>query len=326
VTSTLSAAFLPNDRTRPLLDGTVQPEGIALVATPLYAPEMFWRQLKFADFDVSEMSIASLAIAIAGGSRDWVALPVFSMRRFFHSEITVRNDAAIVRPSDLHGKRVGVPEYQQTGAVWCRGVLADEFGVDPREIRWFMERTPTISHGGATGFTPPPGIRLDYIDPGSDIGRMLVDGSLDATLLYIPAYVPNPTIVDRSSAKLDTVAHSLFADPVAEAHRYFKKTGVYPINHCVVIRRPLIDRDPGIARSLFDAFVTAKARVAARRMHLLEAALATGVLPSARGIEDDVMAYGIDANRVVLETLTRYLFEQGLTPRRLELSDIFAAV
>ena len=117
---------------------------------------MFWRQLKFAEFDVSEMSVSSLIIATANGPTEWVALPIFSMRQFFHTSILVRADSGIMQPSDLRGKRIGVPEYQQTWAVWSRGILADEFGVQPSDMTWYMERSPARSHGGATGFTAPP--------------------------------------------------------------------------------------------------------------------------------------------------------------------------
>ena len=323
---TLSATFLPNVRTRPLLDGTLSPARITLVATTMYAPEMFWRQLMFGDFDVSEMSIASLAIAISHGVTDWVALPVFTMRRFFHAEIQVRRDAGIERPADLRGKRVGVPEYQQTGAVWCRGVLADEFGVEPRELHWFMERRPETSHGGATGFSAPPGVRVDPIPTSSNIGAMLLDGSLDATVIYIPNFVPNPSMIDRSSARLDAIARPLFPDPAGEAQRYYAKTGIYPINHCVVVRRSLVEREPWIARSLFDAFESAKQHAARRRSALLEPMRETGVIGDgvAAGVERDVMTYGMDGTHAVLETITRYLDEQGLTARRLEPPEIFA--
>jgi 4,5-dihydroxyphthalate decarboxylase len=323
----LSAAMLPNARTRAILDGSVAPQGIRLLVSPIAAPELFWRQLKFSDFDVSEMSVASLTIATSKaptsvpGTGEWVALPIFSMRRVFHSQILVRAAAGIEKPADLRGKRIGVPEYQQTGAVWCRGPLLDEFGVDARDCLWFMERTPEISHGGSTGFTPPPGIRFEYIPPSTNIGEMLLNGTLDATLLYI-----EPSIVDRSTADLNTPAiRPLFPSPLAEAHRYYAKTGVYPINHTVVVRRSILEREPWVAQSLFDAFGEAKARAAKRRLSLLEPLLATGVAGNgtADAVAADVMAYGIRANRPVLELLMRYLHEQGLTERRMRLDEVF---
>src|SRR3989440_7000786 len=181
----LSIALSDNPNTRPLLSGDVQAEGIGLVATALHPSEMFWRQLRFGEFDVSEMSMSSLLISTSRGPTPWVALPVFTTREFFHTRILVRADAGIAAPSDLRGKRVGVPEYQQTAAIWGRGVLQHEFGVSAREIEWFMERPPDRSHGGATGFSSPPGVRLNHIPPTTNIGEMLVRGELDAKLLYL---------------------------------------------------------------------------------------------------------------------------------------------
>src|SRR5215831_20056656 len=129
----LSIALSDNPNTRPLLDGRVGAEGIRLIPTAVHPSEMFWRQLRFGEFDVSEMSMSSLLIATARGACPWVALPVFTTREFFHTRILVRTQAGITAPADLRGKRVGVPEYQQTAAIWGRGVLENEFGVRPRD-------------------------------------------------------------------------------------------------------------------------------------------------------------------------------------------------
>ena len=145
---------------RPILDGDVTAQGITLFPTAVHPSEMFWRQLKFADFDVSEMSMSSLIIATSRGKTPWVALPVFTSREFFHTRALVTVSSGITKPEELRGKRVGVPEYQQTAAIWIRGILEEEFGVRPQDIEWFMERTPERSHGGATGFTPPAGVRM----------------------------------------------------------------------------------------------------------------------------------------------------------------------
>ncbi|HYZ14851.1 MAG TPA: hypothetical protein VE591_00565 [Candidatus Acidoferrum sp.] len=320
----LSAALSVNERTQPLLDGTVSPEAIRLVATGVHPSEMFWRQLKFAEFDVSEMSIASLMIATAREPTAWIALPVFTSRNFFHTRVLVRTAAGIERPEDLRGKRVGVAEYQQTAAVWSRGILKDEFGVDPTEIEWYMERSPEKSHGGVTGFTPPPGVRFHYISPDSDLGAMLLADELDALLVYLPVR----NLVDRSRADLerDPRAHPLFPNPVAEGRRYYAKTGMYPINHCAVVRRSLVERHPWVVLNLYNAFLASKELVAQRRNESLRPYLETGVLNgvATAALGTDPMAYGVRAARPVLETISRYLHEQGLTPRRVGLEEIFA--
>src|SRR3989441_9998052 len=182
----LSIAMAANPRTWPVLDGRVQPDGIDLIPTRVHPSELFWRQLRFADFDASEMSFSSLIMARSKGDERWVGVPVFTTRKFYHAAILVRRDAGIEAPADLKGKRVGVPEYQQTAALWSRGVLQHEVGVSPKDVEWHMERTPERSHGGATGFQPPTGVKGNQSPPEKSIGSMLLAGELDATRLYIP--------------------------------------------------------------------------------------------------------------------------------------------
>jgi 4,5-dihydroxyphthalate decarboxylase len=269
------------------------------------------------------MSMSSLLISTARGPTPWVALPVFTTREFFHTRILVRGDAGIAAPSDLRGKRCGVPEYQQTAAIWGRGVLAHEFGVDLKSIDWFMERSPDKSHGGATGFVAPPGIRLSQISSSTNIGEMLVRSELDATLLYLT----HGNLVDRS--RIDLSSHPkirpLF-DRNAEARRYFAKTGLYQINHTVVVRRTLLEQHPWIALNLFSAFAAARQEVARRASDYLAPFWSTGLLNDdvKRVLAADPMAYGIKAARPVLETIAAYVHEQGLTDRRVALEELFA--
>jgi len=321
----LSIALSDNPNTRPLLDGAVEPEGIRLVPTALHPSEMFWRQLRFAEFDVSEMSMSSLLIATSRGQTPWVALPIFTTREFFHTRILVRADGAIAEPADLAGKRVGVPEYQQTAAIWARGVLQHEFGVAPKDIEWFMERQPDRSHGGATGFTPPAGVRLKYIPATTNIGELLLHGELDATLLYLT----HRNLVDRSRLDLasDPRIRPLFPDRDAEARRYYAKTGLYQINHTVVVRRALIERHPWIALNLFSAFMAAKNTLAGCANAYLAPFFLVGAFGDdvRRTLAGDPMAYGVKAARPVLETIAQYVHEQGLSERRVALEEIFAA-
>ena len=172
----LSIGLTSNPRTWPILDGTVKPDGIDLVPSIVPPSELFWRQLRFADFDVSEMSFSSLMMTLARGDERWIGLPVFTTRYFFQTWAWIRRDAGIATPSDLKGKRVGVPEYQQTAALWSRGILQHEFGVRPQDMEFWMERTPERSHGAATGFKPPPGVTVHQIPPEKNIGSMMSVG------------------------------------------------------------------------------------------------------------------------------------------------------
>ena len=319
----LSLALSNNENTRPLLDGVVAAEGIRLIPTAVHPSEMFWRQLKFGEFDVSEMSMSSLLIATARGPTPWVALPVFTSRAFFHTWSLVRADAGIAKPADLRGKRVGVPEYQQTAAIWGRGVLEHEFGVPAREMEWFMERAPEKSHGGATGFTPPAGVKLNYIAPSTNIGEMLVNGQLDATLLYLA----HKNLVDRSRIDLsaDPRVRPLF-DNEKEGWRYFAATGIYPINHTVVVRRALLEQHPWLALNLYSAFAAARAEVLRAGHEMLRPYYVTGRIEpeTKQELANDPMAYGIKASRKVLETIAQYVHEQGLTARRVKIEELFA--
>ncbi len=320
----LSLIVARNPRSEPVINGKFEPDGIDLTVTVAHPSEIFWRQLHFAEFDVSEMSMASLFIARSQGNNDWVGLPIFTTRVFFQNMILVRKDAGIERPEDLKGKRIGVPEYQQTAAVWSRGILMNEFGFKPEENEWWMERTEQVSHGGATGFQPPPGVRLNRIPPETNIGTMMLAKELDATLLYIT----DPNLVDR--ARIDLYNHPdmrrLFPDPLAEGHRFYNKTGIFPINHGMVVRRSLLEQHPWIALNLFRTFLAAKNSAAAKARELAEPYFITGALSheARAGLATDPFPYGVQGNRKVLETIASYLHQQGLTPSQVPLDDVFA--
>ena len=320
----LSVGMAPNPRTWSLFDGGVKPDGIDLIMSPVHASELFWRQLRFADFDLSDMSFSSLLIAIAHGDKRWIGLPIFTTRRLFHTRILVRRDAGIDAPADLKGKRVGVPEYQQTAALWTRGVLQHEFGVEPKDMEFWMERNPEHSHGGATEFKAPSDVTIHQIPIGKDIGSMMLSGELHATLLYIV----NQNLVDRSSADLwnHPQIRFLFPDPRAEGIRYYNKTGLYPINHCVAIKREIAARHPWAILNLYKAFERANAIANEQRMEHIDYYIETGrIAPEAKkALTVPLVEYGIKANRRVLETAAQYSVEQGLTPRLLKLEEVFA--
>lgn len=318
----LSIALSDNERTRPILQGRHQPQGINLIPTMVHPSEMFWRQLKFAEFDVSEMSLSSLCIAKARGDDRFVGLPIYTARMFFHTRIYVRKDRGIEKPEDLKGKKIGVPEYQQTSALWSRGILQHEWGIHARDIEWFMERTPEISHGGTTGFKPPEGVKINQIPLSSNIGKMLLDGDLDGTLLYLD----KPNLVDRSTADISGVCKLLFPDRTAESSRYYNKTGIYPINHAMVIKREVHEQYPWAAVNIYHAFMAAKAEVDRAAQKTMEDYTACGLIdPKANSMfSADPKAYGVRASRKVIETIAQFVHEQGLTDRQVKVEELFA--
>ena len=314
-----------NLRTRAIFEDKVKPDGISLICTPLHASELFWRQLRFGDFDVSEMSLSSFLMAVAGGDMRWVGLPIFTTRRMFNVGVLVRRDRGIEKPADLVGKKMGVPEYQQTAALWTRGYLQHEYGVHPRDMEFWMERNDDYSQGAAIGFKPPPDVKLNFIPNDTNMGEMLLQGKLDGALRYLAG---TDNLVDRSTVDLSRHPDfkSLFPDPHAEGVRFYTKTGIYPINHCMVIKREIVNTHPWTVLNLFKAFVRANDLAEKARMEAVAYHLETGLLPpeARKALTTPLIRHGVKANRRVLETTAQYSFEQGLTPRLVKIEEMFA--
>lgn len=265
--------------------------------------------------------MSSLMMAVAAGGTRWVGLPVFTTRKLFHTEILVRRAAGIEKPVDLKGRRVGVPEYQQTAALWTRGALEHEFGVHARDMEWWMERVPTHSHRAALGFDAPAGVTIRQVPLEKSLGSMMLAGEIDA----IVHYIVNSNLVDRSTADLwhHPDVKPLFPDPLAEGIRYYKKTGLLPINHGMVAKRELVERHPWVVLNVLKAFDRANEIAERERVEHAQYHIATG-LASIEGLSTVLVRHGIKANRLVLETAAQYSQEQGLTPRRVKLEELFA--
>jgi 4,5-dihydroxyphthalate decarboxylase len=326
----LSFISAVNDHTRPLIDGTVQPDGVELVPTISDPSETFWRQLTFQEFEISEMSLSSYLIARSRGM-DMIAIPVFPARRFMHAELYQHTDAGIKTPEDLVGKRIGVGEYQQTAALWTRGVLEHDFGVSQYKVDWYMERTEELSHGGATGFTPPPGISFQRIPPDKSLASMLVAHELDAAPVQ-RAFRAETNVIDRSTRIRGTggdwsKVKPLFEDTIAEGARFFRAHGYIPANHTFIIRGDVHRKYPWLAFNLYAAFQKAKDLARERLANSIPMGLVFGrqYLAQTRAIfGDDPFPYGVEANRPMLQTIVDYSHEQGLTPTKLAIDDLFA--
>jgi 4,5-dihydroxyphthalate decarboxylase len=337
----VTLAFSRSARIRPLLDGEVEVEGVDLVPCVISPGDLFWRQLHFAEFDVSELSTSGLLMMKSNGTAAFSALPAFPSRAFFHTNILVRAGAGIERPADLKGKRVGVAEYQQTAAVWTRGALAHEFGVTPDQIEWHMGRSPERSHGSSTGFRPPAGVQLHYVAEGQNLGRMLLGGQIDAIIAYAARNGGlglgqedeqhpgrrSDGYVDREDIDVSEApeVHNLFPDVRGEGQRYYEATGIFPFNHVVAVRDSLTERHPWLARNLYDAFCRAR-DLAYRRMCIqLEPYEALGAVQLSEIAEADrAQPYGVAANRRTLDALLEFALEQGLVGDHLRVEDVFA--
>jgi 4,5-dihydroxyphthalate decarboxylase len=314
----LSIAVGDYDRTRPLLDGAVQIDGINPVYMTLVPEEIFFRAFRNVEFDVSELSMSSFSIKTALGECPYVGLPVFVSRAFRHTSIYVRTDR-IRSPADLKGKRVGVPEYQLTACVWARAILEDDHGVKPSDIHWIRGGVEAPGRLEKINVKLPAGIRLDNAPEGVTISEMLANGDIDGFIAPRP-----PAPAARNHPQIGW----LFPDPTAEAKDYFKRTGIFPIMHMVGVRRELAERHPWLPAALLKAFEQAKTMALAK----LSDTSATKVtlpfveeqLKAARELMgDDFWSYGVAPNRKVLETFLRHHHAQGLSPRLLSVEEMF---
>lgn len=306
------------DRTEALRDGRVRPEGIELTYLMLRVEEIFWRVAQYREFDAAEFSLGGYLVRLGRGADDLVAIPVFPSRCFRHSGIFVHAASGIERPQDLRGKRVGVPEYQMTAAVWVRGILSDDYGVRPHEMEWLQGG---LEDPGRVPFEPaePPGVQLGFAPSDRSLAQMLAAGEIDALVT-----ARTPSTFDRRGGPV----RRLFQDPWSAERDYFQRTGVFPIMHTMVIKREVLNANPWVASTLFKAFEAAKALA-------LEDLTQTSALPLSLPflvehayqtldlMGDDYWPYGLEPNRNTLETFVRYMREQGLIPQPLPIESLF---
>lgn len=313
----LTLACGASDRTLPLILGDVRAAGIELTFLRMPPEEVFWRMTRHAEFDASEMSLSSYMLRRSRGDDALLGIPVFTSREFRHSCVWVRADADIESPSDLKGKRMGVPEYQMTAAVWIRGFLSDDFGVAPADLRWF---SGGLYQPGREEKLPISIPRLDLRPIGAErtLSQMLLEGELDAVMgARPPRGFPGPRV------------RRLFPDFRSVEADYFARTRIFPIMHTVVIRRELLEREPWVARNLYDAFCEAKQRAVCDLTQQAELAVTLpwqiAELEATRQLMgDDYWPYGVEPNRTTLETLMRYSREQGLAERSVPVETLFA--
>jgi 4,5-dihydroxyphthalate decarboxylase len=319
-----------NERVEPLMKGIVKAEGIEIVPTYSHPSETFLRQLRDLEFPVGEMSMSSYLIGRERGL-DMIALPVFPSRRLFHTELSIHASSGIAKPEDIVGKRIGVSEYQQTAALWQRGILDHDFGVSQYKVHWYMERTEEMSHGGVTGFTPPQGISFQRVPPEKSLASMLVNQELDVAAINSPVK-HSPTQLGRShkitGADGDwSKVKRLFPDRIAEGKRFFDKWGFLPVNHAYTIRGDVYRKHPWVAFNLYSGFVKAKEHFNAKLVDSIPSAMFFGkeyLTKTQELFGNDPFPYGIKANRKLLETLVDFSFEQGLITKKPKIEELFA--
>ncbi len=315
---TLSLSCPAYDRARALFDGRVRVEGCDLVAVPMSPEEAFHRAFRHQEFDVTELSMSSTMVLVAEGRCPYVPIPVFPSRLFRHSAIYVRADRGIARPEDLRGRLVGVPEYQMTAALWVRGILQDEYGLRPEEMRWRSGGLEEAGRNQVVALDLPAAIDLQPIGASETLSGLLAEGRLDA---LISARAP-------SCFGRDPKVVRLFPDYRAAEEAYFRRTRIFPIMHLVGIRRSLVERFPWLPVNVLHAFERAKQlcyQDLAKIGHLFTTLpWAVEELSRTRSLMgEDFWPYGVQQNAHVIEAMTRYAFEQGLTRRKLSAEDLF---
>lgn len=317
----LAVACADYDRTRPLIDGRVRVAGCDARIACLPHEDMFVRALTSAEFDVTEMSFGRFIASVAHGESAYFGLPVFLSRIFRHSAIYIRTDRGIRQPGDLKGRIFGVRNYANTASVVARGMLEDEYGVTAKDISWRVGDVDEVERSQIGVPKLPPGFDVKAVPPGRLLSEMLAAGDIDGLVDYQP---PHCFVAGHRAVA------QLFPDHVAAERDYFNRTRIFPIMHLVGVRRSLVEREPWIATSLYDAFSQAK-RIATADLWSPGAVKITLPWISEEFVRtvalmgEDFWPYGIAANRAAIDSLVRYSYAQGLSPRRPALEELFAA-
>ena len=316
----LSVAVGNYDRTRALIDGRVQIDGVSPVFMTLSPEEMFFRAFRHADFDVTELSLASHAVSLANGTNQYLALPIFLSRAFRHSSIYVTRQSSIQNPKQLMGKRIGIAEYQLTANVWARALLEDDFGISPSEICWVRGGMDEPARPEKLHLELPLDLTVDTAGKGETLNQLLIDGKIDG---FIGPRAPRCFFEKNSNVV------RLFDDPINVGLDYFKRTGIFPIMHVLGVKKDLLEQHRFLSQALFKAFHSAK-EIAEHELADTSATKVT--MPFVEDHLDRVKAlmgssfwtYGLDdSNRNTLQVFLDHHHKQGLSSKGLKAHDLF---
>jgi 4,5-dihydroxyphthalate decarboxylase len=319
----LTFACCRYDRMEAIREGVVRPEGADLTCITLRSGrDVFDRMVGGSEFDVAELSASEFISLTGQGDRRFAALPVFPSRVFRHGYIFINTRAGIRTAKDLEGKRVGLPLYTQTAALWLRGHLAHQFGVDLSTIRWVQG---AVEEGGTHGKPHAPAllrpVAIEQNSTGLPLATLLRRGEIDALIGS-----RRPEILGR-----DPSVARLFPNYRALERELYQTHKIFPIMHLVVIRRELHERHRWLATSLYKAFVESKRRALARLRYAGSlAAMLPWLQSDIEEIDDvfggDAWPYGVEPNRATLEALVQYMTEQHFIPRIIPIEDLFVSI
>lgn len=314
----LSIAIGPYDHVRDLTSGLVRAEGIELTPSNLAVEEIFYRFIHFREWDVSEMSFGKYVSLVSQGDDGMVAIPVFPSRCFRQSSFYVRADSPIRTPQQLAGKRVGIPEWAQTASVYSRGYLVETVGVKLGDIQWIQAGVNQPGRREKVKIKLPAGVSYTPMLE-DDLNDLLLAGRIDAIVSARP-----PKDLTSGGGRIVRMFPN-FAEVEKE---YFLSTGIFPIMHVMVIRRPIFERHPWVAMNLYKAFNEAKDNSIRR---LLDVTVSSCPMPWMSSLAHQaremfggkLWEYGIEPNRVTLEAFLRFATDQGVAHRPLVTDDLF---
>ncbi len=316
----LSFASALYDRMQALYTGDVQPDGIELNFMHFDEPRVIFDRMSGGlEFDVAEYSSSEFVQRFARKECPFVAIPIFPSRAFRTGFISIRTDRGINSPKDLEGRRIGVPLYTITAAIFIRGYLQHECGVDIKSIKWVEGAVNTVgSHGNPTILPLLKPADIEVNRSGKSLSELIDEGSIDGTTgTSLPESIRTNPNVDR-----------LFPDYVELEKEYYKRTGVYPIMHLIAIKKDIYERYPFVATSLYNAFVESK-NIALKKMYNLRALkymtpwLMRDIDEIFDTFDGDPWPYGLEKNRPTLEALVTYLVDQDLIAEPVPVDDLF---
>jgi 4,5-dihydroxyphthalate decarboxylase len=318
----LSFATWDHDRVMALHDGRVTVPGLDLQSVILPTAKLFPLAVGEAPYDITEMSISSYILQVSRGVGEYTAIPAFVSRAFRHSGFFARKGSGIESPADFAGRRIGVPEYQMTAALWMRGILSDEYGLDPSNVHW---RTGALDQGvrrERLELALPDGMIVEPIEEGETLQSLLQAGEIDGLL----APKPPQAFLDGDDRFV-----RLFPDFEAAERAYHAKTGFFPIMHLIGVRKSLVAENPDLPRALYTALVEAR-DLAVDRLRKVWLGNANRLsLPwlnasmerTLAALGEDYWSYGYQANKAELDAVCRYSVEQYLAERQVAPEELF---
>jgi len=313
---TIRMALTYSDRTQKFFREETTIGDMQIKAIELPVEEIFFRQVRNYEFDISELSLSSYLVLKGMGNEELVALPVFLSRAFRHDSIYVKAESNLRTLRDLKGKRIGMPEWQMTACVWVRGLFKDE-GISNEEIDWYTYREERVPIK-----TPTKRGSSKYNDWLRDMCEALINNEVDA-IITVRQPPKEYYSIDRTKGKL----RRLFDNPWEEAAKYYNKTKIFPIMHVLAIKKGLAEKYPDLPSKLYNEFLKAKEeaymRIREPYLMFISPFINEAYEEAVQLMVEDYWSYGVSKNWYVIQKLMSYMIKDGLIKEELKKEDIF---